>query len=162
MASVGFFARQFLEQIRHRAGVNFIWGVTVKRVMRHLALVGLNEKIHEGPKSFHGIERVQVEPVVFKRAPKGFDHGVRFGDVNLGEHAAKAGINECGVDGSVDVFNARVCHDGGCVSACAKVLAGFDQDRAGGQGVEPRANGPGQNLAGIVVDNSVDELWCRR
>jgi hypothetical protein len=71
LASVGFFCCQRLEQIRRGTGVNFVWGVTVKSVMRHLAVVGLNEKVDEGPKSFHGIERVQVEPVVFDRAPKG-------------------------------------------------------------------------------------------
>ena len=147
MASVGVFVGQFLEQIGRRTGVDFIWGVTLKSVMRHLAIVRLNEKVDEGPKSFDGIERVQVEPVVFKRSPKGFDHGIRLGDVNLGEDAAKAGLNECGVDGSVDVFNAGICYDGGCVSACAKVLAGFDQDRAGGQGVKPSADGPSQDLA---------------
>ena len=62
-----------------------------------LANVGFFEKVHEGPKSFHGIERVQVEPVVFERSPKGFDRGVGLGDVNLGEDAPKAGLKECGV-----------------------------------------------------------------
>ena len=156
LASVGFFVRQLLEQIRRRTSVNFVWGVTVKSVMRHLAIVGLNEKVDEGSKSFDGIKRVQVKPVVFERSPKGLDHGVGLCDVNLCEHAAKAGLKECGVDGSVDVFNAGICHDGGCGSAGAKVLAGFDQNRAGGQRIKPRADGPGQNLAGVVVDDSVD------
>ena len=139
LASVGFFVRQLLEQIRRRTSVNFVWGVTVKSVMRHLAIVGLNEKVDEGSKSFDGIKRVQVKPVVFERSPKGLDHGVGLCDVNLCEHAAKAGLKECGVDGSVDVFNAGICHDGGCGSAGAKVLAGFDQNRAGGQRIKPRA-----------------------
>jgi hypothetical protein len=47
--------------------------------------------------------------------------------------------------------------DSGNSATCTRLRAfGFDQDRAGGQGVKAGANGPVENLAGVVVDDSVD------
>jgi len=83
LARVGFLVCQVLEQIRRGSSINFVWGVTVKSGVRHLAVMSLDEKLDQAAKSFNGIERVEVKPVVFERSPKSFDHGIGLCDVNL-------------------------------------------------------------------------------
>ena len=58
------------------------------------------------------VEHVQVQPLVFQRAPPRFDERVGEGDLRPGEKASKeARFNEL-VDGAVEVFDAAVDEHG--------------------------------------------------
>ena len=103
-----------------------------------------------------GVEGIEVEPLMLEGAPPRLDHRVRFGDLDLGEDAVEAFGQE--VDGGVDVLDAGVGHDRDrrpCAGGI-EMLAGIDEDLAGGGGIEACADSPGENLAGEVVDDGVD------
>jgi hypothetical protein len=127
--------------------------------MRHLGVVLPDEERDQGADAFEGVERVEEQPPMFQRAPPGFDHRVRFGDLDLGEDPVKAFGKKGRVDGGVDVLDTGVRHDcdSGSWSRGSEMPAGLDKYPAGRSRIETRADGPGQDPSREVVHDGVDE-----
>ena len=102
-----------------------------------------------------GIERVEIEPLVLERPPPRLDDRVGPGHLDLSEDASELGRVQQRIDRGVDVLDAAVGHDGRRQVRGWKVLASSDQNGAGGGRLEALEQAPGEDLAGIVVDDGV-------
>jgi hypothetical protein len=62
------------------------------------------------------VKRVEKEPLMFQRAPPGFDHRVREFQFREGQDPAQHAGGNQGVDLGVDVLDARIANTTGVVS----------------------------------------------
>ena len=69
---------------------------------------GIATDSDQGAEALDRVQGVEVEPLVLQRPPEGFNHRVREGDVDLGEHALEAGAEQRLAHGAVDVLDTRV------------------------------------------------------
>ncbi len=137
------------------AEIHLVRRLPAKRRMRHDGVVLLDVEANE---PFHGgesIELVQVEPVMFERSPPGFDHGVRKGDLDLGEETAEPAESEEGVHLAIDILDTRVGEDGGRCAVRGKVGGRFEEHVASGLWFEAKGGLPGEDSAGVVVYDCV-------
>jgi hypothetical protein len=98
---------QLHRQVRRGAEEHLVRRLAAERGVGHLGVVLVYEERDQGPDAFDAVEGVEEEPLMFEGAPPRLDHRVRLGDLDLGEDAVKAFGEEGGIDGGVDVLDAR-------------------------------------------------------
>src|ERR1019366_3906803 len=153
---------EFVRQVLGGAEVHFIGGLAGERRMRHLRVVLLDEEGNQRFEMSHGVERVEVQPLMLEGAPPSLDDRSRVGDLDLREHAAELLRSEGGVDRAVDVLESRVGDDRRAgvrrlAFFLGQVLAGGDEHLACRGGVKAGGKGPGEDLPAVVVDHGVKE-----
>ena len=79
--------------------------------MGHLGVVLVNEERDQRAEARDGVEGVEEQPLMFEGAPPRLDHRIGFGDLDLGEDAVEVFGEKGGINGGVDVLDARVRHD---------------------------------------------------
>ncbi len=79
--------------------------------MWHDLFVRLHVQRDQAPQPGLALQTMEIEPRILERAPEGFDHRVRIGDINLSRNAFKVGTAQLVIDISVHVLATRIGHD---------------------------------------------------
>ena len=74
---------EFARQAAGGAEVHLVGRLAGERRMRHLGVVLLDEEGDQRLEVSHGVERVEIEPLMLERAPPGLDDRIRPGDLDL-------------------------------------------------------------------------------
>jgi hypothetical protein len=74
----------------------------------HLGVVLLDVELDQGAEPLERVQGVEVEPLVLERAPEGFDHRIREGEIDLGKHAVETRGQRGVMHGGVHVFDTGV------------------------------------------------------
>lgn len=103
----------------------------------------------EAPDGVHGVEVMQVEPLVTERPPKSLDHRVRVNDIDSSKDALQdAGVEErvlaSAIDHDFDGFDRRV----------ESVESGFE-NLDGIQAIAFVCDNPGEDSATEIVDGGM-------
>jgi len=151
---------EFVRQVLGRAEVHLVGRLAGERRMRHLPVVLLEEEGDQRFEMSHGVERVQVEPLMLERSPPSLDDRIRPGDLDLRQNAAELRGAESGVHRVVDVLDAGVGDDCGASVRghpllLVQVLACGDEHSAGCDRVEACGKGPGEDSPEMVVEHGM-------
>jgi hypothetical protein len=84
-----------------------------------------------------------------------FDHRVREGDIDLGEHTVQTGTQQRGLHRAVDVLDARVGVQKGPTGEDEMPASG-EEKLARRRGIESGSHRPGEDLPRVVVDDRAE------
>ena len=90
---------EFVGQVVRGAEVHLVGRLAGERRMRDLRVVLLDEKGDQRLEMSHGVECVEVQPLMLEGAPPRLDDRVRVGDLDLREHAGELRGREGGLAG---------------------------------------------------------------